>query len=131
MKPCDARQPADPAAERQAADAGVDERAADDARWCAPRRARRRPPSRAPPGDAHDRRRRIDRDVAPIAQVDDQRAVGHRVARDAVAAAADRDRQAEVAGRHDRCDDVVVVADPHDDRGRRWTVALNVVRAAS
>jgi hypothetical protein len=41
----------------------------------------------------------------------------------------DRDREVEVARRHDRRDDIIVVADADDDGGRRWTVAfLKVVR---
>ena len=112
----DGRQPADPAAERQAANARVDDRATDDREVVAPRGSIDVLPA-SPAGDANDAGRRIDRDVAPIAQVDDQGLIGHRVARDAVSAAADRDREAEVVGRDDRRDHVVVVADPDDHGG--------------
>ena len=76
--------------------------------------------------------------VAPIPHVDDQGAVGHGVPGDAVPAAADRDREVEVARCHDRRDHVVVVADTDDDRrppldrgveGRPRAVVVGVVRA--
>ena len=109
-------QPADPATERQAADAGVDDRATDDREVVAPGRSIDVLPA-SPARDANDAGRRIDRDVAPIAQVDDQGVVGHRVACDAVSAAMDGDREPDVVGRDDGCDHVVVVADPDDHRG--------------
>ena len=98
------------------ADAGVDEGPADDREVMRPRRGVDVLPERATV-DAHDPRRGVDRDRAPhLAQVDDQGAVGHRVPGHAVPAAADRDRQAEVARGHDRRDHIVVVADADDDR---------------
>ena len=59
----------------------------------------------------------VDGDLALVAQVDHERAVRHPVAGDAVPAAADRDRQAEVTGRDHRRHDVLDRADPDDDRG--------------
>ena len=135
-EPAKPRQPADPAAERQPADPCVDDGPADHREVVPPRRGVDVLPER-PAVDAHDPRRRVDRDRAPIPQVDDQGAVGHRVPGDAVPATADRDRKAEVARRHDRRDHIVVVADADDDRrppldrgveGRPRPVVVGVVR---
>ena len=131
-------QPADPAAERQAADAGVAERPADDREVVRPRRSVDVLPERAAV-DANDPRRRVDRDR----RADPRRSTTRAPSAiawpgDAVAAAADRDREAEVAGRDDRRDHVVVVADPDDDRrspldrgveGRPRRVVVRVIAA--
>ena len=86
------------------------------ARWCA-QAAGSTSSHNAPPPTRTSRSFGIDLDGAAVAQVDDQRAIGHGVPGDAVPAAADGDRQAEVGRSHHRGDHVVVGADP-DDHGR-------------
>ena len=91
----------------RSADAGVAECPADDREVMRPAPPRRRPPRGRRPRRGTIRFTGSTRDLAPIAHVDDEGAIGHRMAGDAVPAAADRDRQAEVGGSHDRGDDVV------------------------
>ena len=101
------------------------------ARSCAPgRRCRRRSTERRRlrPDDP---RLRVDLDGAQVAQVDHERAVGDRVAGDAVPAAADRDRQSGRARARHRGHDVVGRRARTIAAGRRSSVALNVWRASS
>ncbi len=115
-EPLDPRQPADPAAEGEPADAGVPERAADDGEVMRPGRRVDVLPERST-RDTHDPLHRVDADLAPVAHVDDEGAIGHRMAGHAVPTAPHRDRQAEVGGRHDGGDHVVVRTDPDDHSG--------------
>ncbi len=86
------------------------------ARWCAQAAAIDVFPQRAAAG-THEASFGIDLDGAAVAQVDDQRAIGHGVSGDAVPAATDGDRQTQVGGRHHRGDHVLVGADPDDHGG--------------
>jgi hypothetical protein len=70
----------------------------------------------------------VDLDRLPPREVEDDPAVGHAVTGDAVAAAADRERQAALAGGGDDAGDVVVVRDANDDR--RPTVEAAVEQSA-
>src|SRR4029079_18886415 len=101
-------------AEREAADTSVDDGPADHREVMPPRRGVDVLPERASV-DAHDPCRRVDRDRAPIPQVDDKGPVGHRVPGHAMTATPDRDGEVEVARGHDRRDHVIVVPDADDD----------------
>ena len=113
------------------ADPRVAERAADHREVVRPRRGVDVLPERAA-RDAHDPSRRIDRDLARSAQVDDQGAVGHRVTGDAVTAAADGDR----AGRDRAAATTAAITSSSIAHGRSppaaaATVALKVARRSS
>ena len=114
-EPLEPGQPADPATKRQTGHARVAERAADDGQVVLPGGRVDVVPQRAAGGPDRPARR-VDRDLASVAEVHDQGALGHGVAGDPVATAPDRDRQAEIGGRDDGSDDVVVRACPDDDR---------------
>jgi hypothetical protein len=103
------------ARQREPTDAGVAERAAGRGQALRGRRAvhvlPQRPAARpgAPP-------LRVDGDRAHLTQVDDQRSVGHRMARDPVTAATHRDRQAGSSRGPHRRDDVFSGATRDDHR---------------
>ena len=109
-------EPADPAAQRQAGHPGLGH---DPGRDDQPVRRGRGVDVAEPAAAArvHQLALRIDRDLAQPGQVDGQAAVRHGLARHVVAAAADRGRQAVLAGHVDRGHHVLRAGAAQDQAG--------------
>ena len=107
-EPVATHHPADAAAEREPADAGVGDVAEGDRQRVRRHRRLGDVVEQRAAAHASDPRIGIDHDRVHRREVDGHSAVGHRMAGDAVAAAADRDLEVGVAGGEDRRSDVVL-----------------------